>query len=100
MKRIIPFTIILMALTACSVFEVQHTESAATELPLNMPNPATVYCVENGNKIENHTAEDGSQSSECVFPDGSACDEWAYFRGECGPATQEPADPTAIVEAT
>jgi hypothetical protein len=24
----------------------------------------------------------------CIFPDGSECDEWAYFRGECGPASQ------------
>lgn len=50
-----------------------------------MPNPASVYCKQNGNKLEIVTAADGSQSGRCVFPDGSACDEWAYYRGECGP---------------
>ena len=52
-----------------------------------MPNPASVYCEQNGNTLEIQTAADGSQSGVCVFPDGSTCDEWAYFRGECGPAT-------------
>lgn len=54
----------------------------------NMPNPASVYCEQNGNKLEIHTADDGSQSGVCVFPDGSTCDEWAYFHGECGMKTQ------------
>jgi hypothetical protein len=53
----------------------------------NMPNPASVYCEQNGNTLEIRTADDGSQSGVCVFPDSSTCDEWAYFRGECGPAT-------------
>lgn len=53
-----------------------------------MPNPASVYCQENGNKLEIQTAEDGSQTGVCVFPDGSTCDEWAYFRRECGPSEQ------------
>jgi putative hemolysin len=87
MKRIIPFTIILMALTACTSFRVQTSDSAGTEIPqANMPNPASVYCEQNGNKLEIRTAADGGQSGICVFPDGSTCDEWAYFRGECGPA--------------
>jgi hypothetical protein len=51
-----------------------------------MPNPASVYCEQNGNQLEIRTAADGSQSGICVFPDGSTCDEWAYFRGECAPA--------------
>jgi putative hemolysin len=76
MKRIFTFVIILMALTAC----------AAPQTQAGIPNPASVYCTQNGNKLEIHTAADGSQSGICVFPDGSSCDEWAYYRGECGPA--------------
>jgi putative hemolysin len=88
MKRIIPFTIILMALTACTSLRVQTSEPAATDTPpANMPNPASVYCEQNGNTLEIQTAADGSQSGLCIFPDGSSCDEWAYFRGECGPAS-------------
>ena len=101
MKRIFTFTIILMALTACTSFRVQTSESAATEIPqANMPNPASVYCEQNGNKLEIRTAADGSQSGVCVFPDGSTCDEWAYFRGECGPAAQKSPTPAIVVEAT
>jgi len=84
MKKIITITIILMTLTACSVFKVENHESTSTDLPLaGMPNPASVHCEENGNQLEIQTAADGSQSGVCVFPDGSVCDEWAYFRGEC-----------------
>jgi hypothetical protein len=65
-----------------------------------MPNPASVYCEQQGNKLEIHTAADGSQSGVCVFPDGSICDEWAYFRGECGLAAQNSPTPAIVVEAT
>jgi putative hemolysin len=89
MKRILPFTIILMAMTACTALQAQTSDLAATEIPkANMPNPASLYCEQNGNKLEIHTAADGSQNGICVFPDGSTCDEWAYYRGECGPATE------------
>ncbi len=65
-------------------------ESISTETSqVNIPNPASVYCEQNGNKLEIHTAADGSQSGVCVFPDGSTCDEWAYFRGECDMAIPE-----------
>lgn len=96
MTRIITFTIILIALTACTTPQTQGTpESAPPDMPqANMPNPASVYCEQNGNKLEIRTAADGSQSGVCVFPDGSTCDEWAYFRGECGPTA-----PATTVEA-
>jgi putative hemolysin len=101
MKSIITFTIIWMALTACTTLQVQTTEPAATDIPqVNMPNPASLYCEQNGNTLEIHTADDGSQSGVCIFPDGSTCDEWAYFRGECDPATIITPEPIATVEAT
>lgn len=101
MKRFLLFTIILLALAGCTAPQVQTPEPTATDIPqVNMPNPASVYCVQNGNKLQNHTAADGSQSAVCVFPDDSTCDEWAYFQGECGPAAQESPTPAMTVAAT
>ena len=99
-KRIFTFTISLMVLTACTALQLQATtEPAATDMPqVSMPNPASVYCEQKGNKLEIHTATDGSQSGICVFPDGSTCDEWVYYRGECGPAAQESLTPAMTVE--
>ncbi len=89
MKRILLITIILLALTACKTNKTQVIELTATEIPLaGLPNPAAVYCTQNGYKYEIQTAADGSQSGVCVFPDGSTCDDWAYYREECGPAGQ------------
>jgi putative hemolysin len=101
MKRIFNFTIILMALTAFTTLQVQTLETTGTDIPqVNMPNPASVHCMQNGNKLEIQTASDGSQNGVCVFPDGSTCEEWAYFRGECGPAVQKSPTPAIVVEAT
>jgi len=77
-------------------------ELALTSSPeLEMPNPASEYCEQQGYKLEIVTAADGSQSGICVFPDGSSCDEWAYFRGECGPDKQgtAPSAPTGFPTA-
>jgi len=102
MKRIFTFTIILMALTACTAPQTQAApKPAATDMPqAGMPNPASVYCTQQGNKLEIRTAADGSQSGICIFPDGSTCDEWAYYRGECIPSAQKSPTPAADVEAT
>jgi len=102
MKNIFTFTIILMALTACSAPQTQAApEPAATGMPqAGIPNPASVYCTQTGNKLEIRTAADGSQDGICVFPDGGTCDEWAYFRGECGLAAQKSPTPAIAVEAT
>ena len=63
MKWIFTFAIILLALTACTALQVHTPEPTAMEIPQeNMPNPASVYCEQNGNKLEIHTAADGSQS--------------------------------------
>lgn len=56
-----------------------------TATPAGIANPASTYCVEKGGTSEIRTAEDGSQFGVCIFPDGSECDEWAFFKGECAP---------------
>jgi putative hemolysin len=40
-------------------------------------NPAAVYCLALG------YSADGEQ---CAFPDGTRCEQWAFYRGECGGA--------------
>ena len=66
----------------------------------NMPNPASVYCEDQGYTVEIRTAEDGSQSGVCVFSPGDECDEWAYYRGECGPSSGATESiPEAVVSA-
>lgn len=100
MRRPYVFAIFLIALTACTP-RVPAPEHAAADTPqANMPNPASVHCDQNGNKPEIRTADDGSQRGVCVFPDGSTCEEWAYFRGDCGPAAQTSPTPAMTVEAT
>jgi putative hemolysin len=63
----------------------QATGGAVLGGDTQRPNPAAVYCEEQGGTSEIVTAADGSQSGVCHFADGSACDEWAFFRGDCAP---------------
>ncbi len=45
-----------------------------------LPNPASVYCEEQGGEVVIVTADDGSQSGICRLPDGTEVDEWEYYR--------------------
>lgn len=59
---------------------------SCTSIPeAKIPNPASVFCEQNGGKLELRQAASGSVAGVCVFPDGSECDEWAYYRKECKP---------------
>lgn len=58
-------------------------------------NPASAYCAERGYVSQIRTASDGSQYGVCIFPDGTECEEWAFFRGECGPGAKPTATPVA-----
>jgi len=60
-----------------------------------LPNPACVYCEEHGGKNETRTGADGGQYAVCIFSDGSECDAWAYFRGECAPGATNKVEPPA-----
>lgn len=59
----------------------------ATEQPMDsmqMANPASVYCNAAGYHEENHTDASGGEYGVCIFPDGTECQSWAFFQGECG----------------
>lgn len=48
-----------------------------TPITLAPGNPAAMYCAGLGYQLD---------GSACAFPDGTSCDQWAFFRGECGQA--------------
>jgi putative hemolysin len=99
MKRILIVTLILgtLILAACGAeptptpaptavpVEPAPTvspEDTTFESPLDMANPASVFCVEQGYTLEIRD-EAGGQVGYCIFPNGAECEEWAFFRGEC-----------------
>lgn len=53
-----------------------------------LPNPASVYCEEVGGQLDIREDPDGGQYGVCVFADGSECDEWDLYRGDCEPGEQ------------
>ena len=65
--------------------------SAVIENPLEGPNPASVYCEQQGGNLEIRTDEDGGEYGICMFDDGSECDEWDFYEEKCSPGDYFPA---------
>ncbi len=59
------------------------------EKSTQIANPASVFCEQNGGKLEIRTGEDGGQVGYCKFSDGSECEEWKYYRSECKPGDSQ-----------
>jgi len=59
-------------------------DTAAGAPSVQLANPASVNCEKKGGKLEMRT-EPAGQFGVCVFPDGSRCEEWRFFRDECKP---------------
>jgi putative hemolysin len=80
--------------SACEEWAFYRGQCGPTsEKPVTEPgssqiaNPASANCVEAGGEVDLRTSPDGSQVGVCSFPDGSECEEWAFFRGECSPGS-------------
>ena len=63
--------------TACGGDDEEEEQSG-------LPNPASAFCEEQGGTVDIRD-EAGGQVGYCVFDDGSECEEWAFYRGECAP---------------
>lgn len=61
----------------------QINNNAHQQVPIGMPNPASKNCVDKGYKLEIREDKDGGQYGVCIFPNGSECEEWEFFRGTC-----------------
>ncbi len=82
----------VVAIIAVVVLACPTIAGSLSPTPTPQPgiaNPASVYCTERGYQLEIRTTANG-QTGYCVFPDKSECEEWAFFRGECGLKWQTP----------
>jgi len=68
----------IMATTWCSLIPQTNNWQEETS------NPASVFCEKNGGTLEIVPDEWWSRW-KCNFDDGSFCEEWAYYHGECSP---------------
>lgn len=75
---IVVFLLLGLVIAGCGDGEEDESDTG-------LASPASVYCVEQGGTVEIRTDEAGNQAGYCVFADGSECDEWAFYRGECSP---------------
>ncbi len=78
------FALIAILASAACVAQTNTPAPNATTIP-NMANPASVFCEQNGGKLELTQDASGGSLGMCHFPDGSVCEEWAFNRGECKP---------------
>jgi len=76
--------------------EIQVEEQ--TEEESELANPASVFCEKEGGTIDIRTDEEGNQLGICIFEDGTECEEWAYFRGECPAEEPEEIDEEEVPE--
>ena len=47
-----------------------------------MANPASVFCEEQGGQLKMVETAAGTRGF-CILQDGTECDEWQYYGGEC-----------------
>lgn len=99
MKSFFALFTALVFLSGCTAPAAQTSPATAATATVLLPNPASVYCEKQGHRLEIRTAADGSQNGVCIFADGSECDEWAYYRGECGPAGEATTAPEPLAAA-
>ena len=96
MARKVLFTLFIVTsallLASCNPKQTNPTPNT------DMPNPASVYCEEHGGAVDLRQDASGGVTGVCVFDDGSECDEWAYFRGECKPGSTQLAGSTPAAE--
>ncbi|NBS65061.1 MAG: DUF333 domain-containing protein [Betaproteobacteria bacterium] len=73
-------TLLAALLTGCAADPaLPHAEK-----PVGLANPATVACIRAGGVALTERAADGGERGLCRLRAGQVCDQWAFFRGECG----------------
>jgi hypothetical protein len=74
------------------LFFVGCTDSSLVDdtVPDNvrLPNPASMYCIDHDGELEIVDTDEG-QVGYCILTDGTRCEEWDLYRGECPVPNEE-----------
>lgn len=65
--------VIAVLLTGCTI------SGPDPLMGLQLPNPASIYCIERGGTIDIQQGPQGDVST-CVLSDGTRIDEWEFYR--------------------
>lgn len=83
MKKLLMICAVVGSLCACAqTQQSQVQQSENTGQAIGMANPAFVYCVSQGGKIEPKRDAQGAEYSLCHLPNGKVVEEWEYFRAD------------------
>ncbi len=63
-------------------YKNKSSENISKLLIPGMPNPSSVNCGNNGFK---NLLDSAGSVGYCLFKDGTACEEWAYYNNKCVP---------------
>jgi putative hemolysin len=77
----------MFVIACCAVVALTGCGESSDDTETQTPNPASVFCEEQGGTVRIETAADGSQSGMCVLEDGTEIDEWEYYRANSTDAT-------------
>lgn len=76
-KKIILAGLCLTLLSGCTTTGVGPSAVVVLE------NPATIFCEEQGGKIEKREDHQRNEAGFCVMPDGRECDAVNFFHNKC-----------------
>jgi len=90
----ITLILMLLLLAACKsapqkyMASKEEAQKERIEQKSGIANPASTFCInQSGNAWSVKEDSEGNQQGVCSFSDGSWCDEWDYFRGNCKPGS-------------
>ncbi len=78
--------VIMVMIAGCTIPGLTEKENMGNS---QIANPAAKNCVDKGGKLSFQKGADGWENEMCTLSDGTVCEEWAYFRGEC-PKVEKP----------
>jgi putative hemolysin len=78
---------ILAVLLAAAALLAGCADDTASD-DAGLANPAAEHCIESGGTLELRDDGAGGEAGICIFPDGTECEEWAFYRDECAPGDQ------------